>query len=444
MDKSAAGRSNAFVADSCINGKPPGNADEVMGCPPEGSEQQMTEVRSGDRRSRWLSIASAVVLLCLAGHTAVAAPTATLQGTDDHDTQWRVGHLSDRLVLLETQAQAGQDDLFKTNCGQMGDSLFTIKDRLTQIPDGDQVRIFISHSPVATARAELDRKNTEKDALIQTGVEYNNAIAEIDAKLAAGVRTFQFNWLKALFGQLKPAVGLPKVYEIPTEFWSWYKESEQAGQILTENTQTITNLSQLRDALRQKQREVLDAGHRVIGEIEAEEPRVRELETAFNSVIAKYPFVVVGDAPAAQPQQTPERSICFLVDCSSSMDGSKMSDARAAVRSTVASTDDGKTEWALLGFGSCNLWEEVGFTMDPAAVADATSGLSPGGDTPLTFAMYKALAYLQNEASGTQTRRLIILCDGQDNCSERQSVTQEEAMDGLRTIIREIPGGAHP
>jgi hypothetical protein len=397
-----------------------------------------------ERQMRRVAIASAVVMLCLVGHAAVAAPTATLQGTDDHDTQWRVNNLSDRLALLEAQAQAGQDDLFKNNCGHMDDSLFTISNRLRQIPDGDQVRVFISHSPVAAARAELERKKTEKDALISTAVEYNNAIAEIDAKLAAGVRTFQFNWLKALFGQLKPALGLPKVYEIPTEFWSWYNESEQAGQILTENTQTITNLAQLRDALRQKQREVLDAGHQVIGEIEAEEPRVRELETAFNSVIAKYPFVTVGDAPAVQPQQAPERSICFLVDCSGSMDGRKMSDARAAVRASIADTDDGKTEWALLGFGSCNFWEEVGFTQDAVAVADATSGLSPGGDTPLTFAMYKALAYVENEGSGTQTRRLIVLCDGQDNCSERNSATQEEAMDGLKTIIRNIPGGARP
>lgn len=400
----------------------------------------MSTTRSGERPVRYLRIALVAAALCVVAHAVVAAPTATLQGTDDQDTRWRVGNLSDRLALLQTQAQAGQHDLFKANCSHMDDSLFTIQNRLAQIPGGDQVRIVISESPVASMRAALEQKKQQKQALIDTGKQYNLAIGDIDQKIAAGVTKFQIVWLKALFGQLKPAIGLPKLYEIPTEFLDWYKESEQAGQDLTNSAQTVQRLNGLREALRERQRQALDEAHRLDGEINNDEPTVSELETAFNSVIAKYPFVVIGDAPPASPAQAPELSIGFLVDCSGSMDGSKLEAARAAIRSSVARTDDGKTEWALLGFGSCNFWEEIGFTQSAADITAAVDGLSTGGDTPLTYSMYKAITYVTQNGRG-QTRRLIILCDGQDNCSERGSTTQEEAMMGLQTIVREVPGG---
>jgi len=400
----------------------------------------MTNGSLSGRRAWGMRIALVALVMCMLPHAA-AAPTATVQGTDDHDTVWRVGNLGDRLALLENQAQAGQYDLFKANCRHMDDSLFTIKNRLGQIPGGDQVKIFISHSPVAASRAALEEKKQQQTALIDTGKQYNQAIGEIDQQLAAGVNRFTIHWLTALFTQLKSATGLPALYEIPTEFWDWYNSSKQAGQDLTNDMNTMQKLSGLREALRTKQREVLDQAQKVTDEVRAEEPKIAELETAFNSVIAKYPFVVVGTAPPDQPQQTLEVSICFLVDCSGSMDGGKLDAARAAVRSSVGRTDDGKTEWALLGFGACSLWEEQGFTQSAADLTAAVDGLGAGGDTPLTFAMYKAIAYTANEGRG-RTRRLIVLCDGQDNCDERGSVTQEEAMEGLRTITRDVPAAA--
>jgi Mg-chelatase subunit ChlD len=160
-------------------------------------------------------------------------------------------------------------------------------------------------------------------------------------------------------------------------------------------------------------------------------------------VVAKYGFVVVGSAPPQQTTQPPELSIVFLVDCSGSMAGDKLDAARAAIRSSVGRTDDGKTEWALLGFGSCSFWEEIGFTQTAADVTAAADALSAGGDTPLTFSTYKAITYIARNGRG-QARRLIVLCDGQDNCEERGSTTQEDAMDGLRTIVRDVPGGTQP
>ncbi|MFW6156717.1 MAG: vWA domain-containing protein [Armatimonadota bacterium] len=400
----------------------------------------MSTSSRSSRLMRALAPVAVTLALCLLSRAAVAAPTATVQGTDDHDTAWRVGNLSDRLSLLKTQAEAGQHDLFRANCRHMDDSLFTIQNRLRDLPEGDQVKVVISESPPAQARAELEAKKQKKQALIDTGKRYNRAIGTIDDRIAAGVDKFHLDWVKALFGQLKHATGVPAWYEVPTEFWDWYEESKQAGQDLTADLNTVRKLSDLRDALRERQRKALDEAHQLDEEIAAEEPPLSELETAFNSVVQKYPFVVVGAAPPVQTQ-APELSICFLVDCSGSMNGNKLQDARAAIRSSVERTDDGRTEWALLGFGDCNFWEEHGFTQVAAEINTAAEGLSADGDTPLTYSMYKALTYLANEGRG-QTRRLIVLCDGQDNCEERGSTTQEEAMAGLKTIVRDIPASA--
>ncbi len=409
----------------------------------EGENKKTTGKRS-IRRAPVLLVAVAVIV-CASVQVVVAAPTATVQGTDDHDTTWRVGNLSDRLALLEQQALNDQHDLFKANCRHMDDALFTIKNRLERLPEGDQVQVVISQSPVAVMRNDLDSKKQQKDALLETGKKYLHAISELDQQIAAGVDKFHMDWLKTLFGQLKPAVGLPKVYEIPTEFWDWYQSSKQAGEMLSQDVSHIQKLRKLRDALRVKQQESVTAARQVVDEINALEPTVQDLENAFNSVVAKYPFVIVGNAPPPVQTQAPKLSICFLVDCSGSMAGSKIEAARAAVRSSVARTDDGKTEWALLAFGACNLWEEVGFNQTAADITAAADGLSTGGDTPLTFSMYKAIAYVSNEGRGA-TRRLIILCDGQDNCSERGSTTQEDAMAGLKTITRNVPatGGTQP
>ncbi len=142
--------------------------------------------------------------------------------------------------------------------------------------------------------------------------------------------------------------------------------------------------------------------------------------------------------PGQQPPTGPvSLSICFLVDCSGSMSGGKIASAKAAVKSSVGQTNDGKTEWAVLSFGGCQCWEECGFTQDAGAASAAVDGLGTGGDTPLTYSIYKALAYLTKNGHG-QTGRLIVLCDGQDNCPERGSTSREEAMDSLKTIVRNV------
>jgi hypothetical protein len=133
----------------------------------------------------------------------------------------------------------------------------------------------------------------------------------------------------------------------------------------------------------------------------------------------------------------PELSILFLVDTSGSMDGSKIAAARAAVKSSVDQTNDGKTEWCLVRFGGCSVKVICRFTMDPAKLKAAADLLSAGGDTPLVYGREKALEYLTLRGQGTQGR-MVILCDGQNNCSEHGGITQPEASAQLQKLMQEV------
>ncbi len=133
----------------------------------------------------------------------------------------------------------------------------------------------------------------------------------------------------------------------------------------------------------------------------------------------------------------PELSILFLVDTSGSMDGSKIAAARAAVKASVDQTNDGKTEWCLVRFGGCSVKVICRFTMDAAKLKAAADLLGAGGDTPLVYGREKALAYLTGRGQGRQGR-LVILCDGQNNCTEHGGITQPEASAQLQRLMQEI------
>lgn len=140
----------------------------------------------------------------------------------------------------------------------------------------------------------------------------------------------------------------------------------------------------------------------------------------------------------------PELSILFLVDTSGSMGGGKIAAARAAVKASVAQTDDKKTEWCLVRFGGCSVNVVCRFTMDPKKLQTAADTLGTGGDTPYIYGREKALAYLVARGRG-KTGRLVILCDGQDNCPEHGSASQPEAAAQLRKLMQIVqpatPGG---
>ena len=100
-------------------------------------------------------------------------------------------------------------------------------------------------------------------------------------------------------------------------------------------------------------------------------------------------------------------------------------------------TNDGKTEWALARFGGCSVSVVCRFTTMPEYLAKAADGLGTSGDTPLTYARNLALSYLISKGQAKQGR-LIILCDGQDNCPEHGSTSREEAADSLQELIRNV------
>ncbi|MBU0606457.1 MAG: VWA domain-containing protein [Armatimonadetes bacterium] len=147
-----------------------------------------------------------------------------------------------------------------------------------------------------------------------------------------------------------------------------------------------------------------------------------------------------------QPAGAPELSILFLVDTSGSMGGSKIAAARAAVKSSVDQTNDGKTEWCLVQFGNCKVGVICRFTMEPGKMKAAADLLGASGDTPLVYGREKALAYLTLRGRG-QVGRLVILCDGQNNCPEHGGITQPEASAQLRKLMQEVqtmPLGGNP
>lgn len=157
---------------------------------------------------------------------------------------------------------------------------------------------------------------------------------------------------------------------------------------------------------------------------------------------------MIGEEPTPDPEPNStvnaDLSILFLVDCSGSMDGSKIEAARQAVANSVTQTNNGKTEWALLGFGrSCTWWTVVPFTTDAAAVQNAVSGLAATGSTPLHLSTYDAITYLMKNGHG-KAGRLIILCDGENNCNASGPGAETAASAALRTIVKtyKLTGGS--
>jgi Mg-chelatase subunit ChlD len=117
------------------------------------------------------------------------------------------------------------------------------------------------------------------------------------------------------------------------------------------------------------------------------------------------------------------------------MAGEKIAAAQAAVKASVDQTNDGKTEWCLVRFGGCAVSVLCRFTMDPRKLQAAADTLGTDGDTPYTYGREKALKYLVQRGRG-QAGRLVILCDGQDNCPEHGGITQPEASAQLRQLMR--------
>ncbi len=141
-----------------------------------------------------------------------------------------------------------------------------------------------------------------------------------------------------------------------------------------------------------------------------------------------------GPEATYQTKKKAELSILFLVDCSGSMAGAKLEAAKAAVRAAVQQTNDGKTEWGLMRYGGCGVYWSCKFVMDPAIMDTALGRLGAGGDTPLTYARGLAIGECASKGSGKRGR-VVLLCDGQDNCTEHGAKAADEAEEELRALL---------
>lgn len=149
-----------------------------------------------------------------------------------------------------------------------------------------------------------------------------------------------------------------------------------------------------------------------------------------------------GPATGGRAASGVQLSILFLVDCSGSMSGGNIRNAKQAVRDSVNATNDGRTEWALLGFGDlggneCTCWQVVPFTTDAGQLNGGVDLLVAQGGTPLQFAIQKAITYLATNGQAP-AGRLIVLCDGENNCNaDGRTVAREEANRNLQAIFRQ-------
>lgn len=168
-------------------------------------------------------------------------------------------------------------------------------------------------------------------------------------------------------------------------------------------------------------------------EVPEPKPLWAELSLAFADRADKSPYGIQATWSGPIGGEVPELSICFLVDCSGSMGGSKIREAIAAVKRGAAATNDGKTEWALVTFAACNARVKCQFTMDLPKIQAAADRLGAGGDTPLTYGIAEATTYLTTRGRG-RFGRLIILADGEDNCGERGDKGPDEASGALRPM----------
>jgi hypothetical protein len=88
--------------------------------------------------------------------------------------------------------------------------------------------------------------------------------------------------------------------------------------------------------------------------------------------------------------------------------------------------------------GSCSSsFSLYGFSRDPEALKAAINGLSAGGGTPMSPALYQARYALCKYGKG-QAGTIVLLCDGQNDCSE----DPVKAADSIRTrTFSSNPGG---
>jgi Mg-chelatase subunit ChlD len=127
-------------------------------------------------------------------------------------------------------------------------------------------------------------------------------------------------------------------------------------------------------------------------------------------------------AACEQELKNVENSIVILIDCSGSMQGKKIENAKMSAQRTIDAMDE-KTEVAVITFSNCpgSIGVMVPFTIviqaSQAEIKNKIAAISAGGMTPLARAVAFAGDYLRRQASG-KNLNLIVLSDGEETCEK--------------------------
>lgn len=117
-----------------------------------------------------------------------------------------------------------------------------------------------------------------------------------------------------------------------------------------------------------------------------------------------------------------ENSIVLLIDCSGSMQGNKIENAKDSAQKAIDAMDE-KTEVAIITFKDCpgSIAVISPFTMVTASsrteIKDKIAAIGAGGMTPLAKAVAFAGNYLHSQGSGKELN-LIVLSDGEETCEK--------------------------
>lgn len=111
-------------------------------------------------------------------------------------------------------------------------------------------------------------------------------------------------------------------------------------------------------------------------------------------------------------------SIIMLLDTSGSMSGKKLASAKKAAISAVQGMPP-DTEIGLMNYsGGCSTqFPLLPFTRDQKKLIDGINSLGSGGGTPMSPALHQAEKAILAFGKGS-SGRIILLCDGQNDCSE--------------------------
>ncbi|MEA5470379.1 MULTISPECIES: vWA domain-containing protein [unclassified Spirulina] len=104
----------------------------------------------------------------------------------------------------------------------------------------------------------------------------------------------------------------------------------------------------------------------------------------------------------------PAQAIALLIDCSGSMDGDKLQEAKNAAIQFVQRQDLTKDQFTVLGFGS-DVHLGTPLTSDPYTLETAIANLSDGGGTMMDIAINAAADQLQ---FAEENRHLLLFTDG--------------------------------